>query len=134
MEDRFIVSGFYSLLTNGFIDNSHCHHPYVRNHEGVIGRNHIKDTQFTTSGYRFESAYFRAHGIEPLVTKCTADYKDTADYIFYTPRSIDTLETLVLPYVSDTALRPNHVKCMPMPNAQFPSSHFPVGARLVLRS
>eukprot|EP00210_Caulerpa_lentillifera_P002658 g2538.t1 len=133
VEDRFITSGFYSLLTEGILDTSHCHHPYVRNHQGNIKSSNLRSVQFNTSNLLFESAYFRAHGLEPLVTKCTPLYKNVSDYIFYTPHSIDTKETLQLPYISTNAILPQHVKILPMPNAQYPSSHFAIGATLELR-
>lgn len=72
--------------------------------------------------------------MEPLITKCTPSYKDVADFIFYTPQSVDTKETLQLPYTSSNAMLPQHVKILPMPNAQFPSSHFAIGAILELKN
>lgn len=127
------MSGVYKLLTEGMLDITHNHHPFIRNHVGKIKGANLRDMRFTSSNLLFESAYFRAHGQEPLITSYSKTFASALDYIFYTSNDFDVIETLDMPYEAHGLTNPYHVKFRAMPNSIFPSDHLPISAKIALK-
>jgi CCR4-NOT transcription complex subunit 6 len=140
-----LVSGVYELMTKGEITPEHRDHPATRRKGrqrgsggGGGGGSQLSDIELSSKGFSFDSAAVEAWGSEPMFTNRTPGFTGCLDYIFYTPTSFEISEILKMPFggsdgsgkVEEEEEAEVLRKFPAIPNADWPSDHLAVGAKL----
>lgn len=130
-----LVSGVYTLLTQGRLNLDHPDHPFSRQQQARHPRMEGSDSadcwelkplhnarvlasSFAVVNGREDVPAFKC---EPRYTNYTGSFKGTLDYVFYSQNgTITPLEVLDIPRESLLAAE------VALPNSKFPSDHLPM--------
>lgn len=137
-----LLSGVYTLITEGRLNVEHPHHPFSRQpqsrHAHMEGSDSadcwelkpLRNSRVLASSFAVVNSRddLPACKCEPRYTNYTGSFKGTLDYIFYSPDGglLTPVEVLDIPRESLLAAE------VALPNCKFPSDHLPVMAKFVV--
>jgi mRNA deadenylase 3'-5' endonuclease subunit Ccr4 len=134
-------SGVYRLLTTGTLPPSHPDHPFFVD-APAARRGRRRPAALSTRGLRLVTAHAAARGgTEPVLTTRTATFSGALDHIFVGPVAAERDQQQQQQEEGGSSSAPCwHVAATlalpdlkgPIPDAEWPSDHLPVGADLVL--